>query len=926
MNNTIIDAHERAQALDVNQSFIVQAPAGSGKTELLIQRILSLLAHACDEPEQIIAITFTRKAAAEMRKRLVSALESAQNHPEPAENHAKTTWKLARAVLDVDARRTWHLLENPNRLRLQTIDSLCANIARSAPFLSQMGAEPQILKNPRLAYEEATRALVKQLSDSTPWQSALTRLFLHLDNNWYAVQRLLTNMLASRDQWLEHLLSQTDLSSKRSILEKSLENVITDSLKFVQLEFPQHCQTELLSLLQSAATVLSQSNAEKNPYANFLSIDEFPGTTIEDQALWETMANFLLTQSGEWRRSFTVAQGFLAPSGTKMASERAERECIKERVANLMAELNNYPALLQGLVEIQNLPTPQYTDEQWQILADLVILLPILAAELQLVFIKEGGVDFIEVASRARLALGLNDSPSELALNWDYRLKHLLVDEFQDTSTPQFHLLEQLTAGWQPDDGRTLFLVGDPMQSIYRFREAEVGLFLRAQLHGLGTVPLKSLQLQVNFRSEPRIIEWINQTFMSIFPFQDEMSAGAVSYSLSHSASQSNEGLVSIHPLINGTPETEAKCILSIIQEAQSENPEASIAILVRARDHAADLFPVLQAANIKYQAHDMERLAHRAVIQDCFALTRALLHPADRIAWLAILRAPWSGLSLNDLWYLTQAAQSGTLWSVLTTFENIVELSEEAKIRLAHSVPILATALAQRGRLPLAQWVQSTWQQLSGPLCIKNNVDFQNTERYFRLLEAFPASTIYDFDSLEKQLNDCFASVDPEAKDRVQIMTMHKAKGLEFDCVILPRLERSASTDKQELLLWWERPRPSGETDLILAPIKSSTESFDPIYQYLRTQENLKSQYENTRVLYVAATRAKKALHIMANLPIKNENALSSPASGSFLSLLWPHLEANFQAALQTNNSNSPQTTVVQHKISRLPIHYFIR
>ena len=238
----IIDAQERAQALDVKSSFIIQAPAGSGKTELLIQRVLSLLSCACDEPEQIISITFTRKAAAEMRKRLVSALHNAQTQPEPMEAHAQTTWKLAKAVLAVDAQRQWQLLENPNRLRLQTIDSLCASIARSAPYLSQFGAEPTVLKDPQPAYQAAARALMTQISESTPWQPALARLLLHLDNDWGTVQQLLTSMLGRRDQWLGHLLAENDLMAKRRALENSLKHVITDTLELVVAEFPAHCK------------------------------------------------------------------------------------------------------------------------------------------------------------------------------------------------------------------------------------------------------------------------------------------------------------------------------------------------------------------------------------------------------------------------------------------------------------------------------------------------------------------------------------------------------------------------------------------------------------------------------------------------------------------------------------------------------------
>jgi ATP-dependent exoDNAse (exonuclease V) beta subunit len=120
-------------------------------------------------------------------------------------------------------------------------------------------------------------------------------------------------------------------------------------------------------------------------------------------------------------------------------------------------------------------------------------LLPRAAGQLKLVFQARGQVDFTEVAQGALLALGGTEAPSDLALALDYRIRHLLVDEFQDTSITQYELIAKLTAGWEPGDGRTVFAVGDPMQSIYRFREAEVGLFLRARAAGIADLALEAI-------------------------------------------------------------------------------------------------------------------------------------------------------------------------------------------------------------------------------------------------------------------------------------------------------------------------------------------------------------------------------------------------------------------------------------------------
>ena len=129
---TIVDAPQRKAALDPARSFIVQAPAGSGKTELLIQRYLALLA-TVDEPEQVVAITFTRKAAAEMRGRVRSALESAAAGEEGETPHRQATLALARAAVARDLTRDWALLAQPQRLRIDTLDAFNAWLARQLP-------------------------------------------------------------------------------------------------------------------------------------------------------------------------------------------------------------------------------------------------------------------------------------------------------------------------------------------------------------------------------------------------------------------------------------------------------------------------------------------------------------------------------------------------------------------------------------------------------------------------------------------------------------------------------------------------------------------------------------------------------------------------------------------------------------------------
>ena len=137
MNKRIADHEQRREALDTSRSFIVQAPAGSGKTTLLIQRYLKLLAIA-KQPEEIIAITFTRKAAAEMRNRIMDAFRLAHGEM-PDTEHEQQLWKIAHEASKRDEQEGWQLTNNPGRLRIQTIDALTSQLVRMMPMLSQSG-------------------------------------------------------------------------------------------------------------------------------------------------------------------------------------------------------------------------------------------------------------------------------------------------------------------------------------------------------------------------------------------------------------------------------------------------------------------------------------------------------------------------------------------------------------------------------------------------------------------------------------------------------------------------------------------------------------------------------------------------------------------------------------------------------------------
>src|SRR5690606_23523406 len=182
----VTDEHVRQRALDPSASFIVQAPAGSGKTELLIQRYLVLLARV-DEPEQIVAITFTRKAAAEMRQRIARALREAATGGRDDEPHRAATLELARRALARSAERGWALPEHARRMRIETLDALNGRLASRLPTLSGGVSGARVREDATELYRAAAGRTVGALVDDRELASPLRRLLPHFD---YSVGRL----------------------------------------------------------------------------------------------------------------------------------------------------------------------------------------------------------------------------------------------------------------------------------------------------------------------------------------------------------------------------------------------------------------------------------------------------------------------------------------------------------------------------------------------------------------------------------------------------------------------------------------------------------------------------------------------------------------------------------------------------------------
>jgi ATP-dependent exoDNAse (exonuclease V) beta subunit len=899
-----MDTLNRIRALE-HASFIVEAPAGAGKTELLTQRYLNLLA-TVNEPEEIIALTFTNKAAAEMRNRILLSLENAQNKTLETAAHKLKTRELANAALAQSNAKAWDIIDQPSRLRILTIDALCSSLTRQMPLLSKFGGQPAVSDDTDSHYIEAARRAIAHISHETVSQeisadNTVSIALSYLDNNSEKLTELLAKMLARRDQWLLHAF---DLHGKEAeeVSENTtlaLQHLIAENLRSVLNILTPRVQSMLMPLAQYAAANL-EVDAEIAPLRNWQQ-----PLTAETECLdeWRALATFLVTKTERtYRKSLNKNMGFPATD---------EGKAQKDAYLQVVNSIENS----QVVARVLDLPDLASIAENQLVIQALTRLLILAERHLWIVFQAAGEVDFVAIAQSAQQALENEQGATDLALKLDYKISHLLIDEFQDTSPVQTNLVKKLIEGWQAGDGRTLFCVGDPMQSIYRFRKADVSLFLQASEFGIGHLPLTRLQLSRNNRSHPAVVDWINSAFKQVFPAQDNINQGAISYR-EFTATRpivAGEG-VTLHPLILECAEAEAEeisakadlkqieagYVADLIVKLHLENgADNTIAVLVRSRSHLKELVSEIRRnyPALKFQAVEIEHLNERQTVQDALSLVCALHHRADRTHWLNILRAPWCGLTLADLHALAADNHRATIWQLMQDEARLSKLSADGQLRLAHVKAVLTTAFDGQGRMPLRRWLESTWLQLGGGKCLVDAGDNRDVQVFFDLVEKIGRSGHLDIAALELGMEKLYAKPDIEADGSVQFLTIHKSKGLEFDAVILPALNRQPRNGDNELVLWQE-VMVDKQLHLIAAPLKSkavnSKNAGASVYDFLKDLEKQRAENELVRLLYVAATRAHRQLHLIASVQANKDGEIK-PTANSLLQTLWPAVEEEF-------------------------------
>lgn len=834
------DTPTRDEVVSPSSSYIVQAPAGSGKTTLLVDRYLNLLT-VVRQPEEILAITFTEKAAREMKSRVLKELSVPDG--------------IAEQVHERSKQLHWDLELNPQRMKIQTIDSFAYSLVQRMPIESQLSLDYQSMEKSDEIYQEAAIEFFEQVLRKGPNTDYATDILALFENNIDQAIQTFATMLSHRQNWIKSV--QSVLNAKRegqsadgifTQLEATRDSYVRNVIDATRRAFPDALFKQCKKLCGMVCNTLER------PFHNFEQAED-----------WAILASIFLTRSKSLRKLVNKTQG-CPPNST-----------AKRLWSELKPEIES-ANIDEALRRIYGIPTGKILARHREAFDALCLGLPSLIQKLNVIFQRRECIDFTELSFAAQRALERDEMPTELALALDYRIAHILIDEYQDTSDAQFAFFERIMTTWNPDSGNSFFAVGDPMQSIYRFRNANLGLFQRTFSQDILNLKVQPRKLNSNFRSLPSLVEFNNRVFKRVFGSDDNAEYGQVAFAESAPANTKlrekcdDDAVKFVLTLDDPDGQREAQQVARRIEQLiATYGPDDKIALLVPTRIRLGEYFDAMKDKGIQWKGIEILKLEVAPVVRDLYSLVEAFNEDRSRLAWLSLFRSPLCGLSLPDLERLAE----------YETGSHMLECSSLSSAG-AKSLARVRRAVEQSRRethLTLRSQIERLWFRLGGNHAYEDVDSLLNAERFFELLETTTEREIRLHD-LWTRVQSEFVSESGENAD-LDIMTIHKAKGLEFDHVLLVDISNATGSNPRELVHWAEY-----ENSLLVAVRDSEIE--DPFYEFLRQEEKSRDANESKRLLYVAMTRAKKTLSIFGRF----NSTEKKPRSGSLLALLEPFFD----------------------------------
>lgn len=843
---------EQALAINTIKSNVsLLAGAGSGKTYVLMKRFVQILrADLSVNPTNIVAITFTRKAADEIKGRVRQAVSEC----------------VEQAQTDLERMRWQEHLQKVESAPISTIHSLCSRILRDNPVETQLDPEFTILEDFE-AQDFFKETLQQYLRKNIKENAALRRLV-----QTYGVNSFVNQVTALGDK-LSELVREDNLAEPYLKAKEELPAL----------------QQKLFAAVREVIEAREALGAKTKGRQ----------TLTEAAGLLDEMQKQLLAPEPDC--SLLDASGVVKVSGKALAAELTN-------LKNLRRELNNVLLNAKGCDLVQD----------W--LAVLQEFYACLSARKQ-----ENNVLFNDDLDL--LAIEHLQKNEALRQKYQERYKYIMVDEFQDTNERQRQLI-YLLCGNKLDNTNNLFIVGDVKQSIYRFRHADVSVFNKVK-EDIAQNAGQNLGMKTNFRSTQSIVESCNTAFCQLMDLPKEeiclehhegANTGGAKVCLLQVPYKSKDDDLGAK---EDKWQKEAEAIAAYLQQELPKvepqlRPGASKAILLRAMTHCEILRQTLQGYGINCVVVNGKGFYEQQEVLDILNLLAALHNRYASLELAGALRSNYFGLddaTLTQLFWQTE--NDKPLWDVLQAVG-----SGELQLNLQPEQQALAMQAAERLRslrqaaalMALPELFAQLWdelkpefvlsQQENGPSKLANVKKLRRlAQQYCQTKQASLAEWLQNVKNLRASSSKEPAAT-VQADDALQIMTIHNSKGLEFDLVILPQLDKSVHGDTASIKYL---PGKEGEQGLlgIKVPDKEMQLQNSGVYELAKARDSELEEEESRRLLYVAMTRAQKQLLMVGTVAEEKlpEAVIGLPAAKGW----WQQLQAVFEADWEKQESSCP-------------------
>ena len=820
------------------------AGAGSGKTYVLMKRFVQILRSDLSvNPTNIVAITFTRKAAAEIKGRVRQAVSEC----------------VEQAQTDLERMRWQEHLQKVESAPISTIHGLCSRILKDNPVETQLDPDFTILED--FEAQDFFRETLQQfLRKNIKEDEAVRRLV-----QTYGVTSFV-NQVTSLGDKLSELVQDKDLAlpyiKAKEQLPDLQQKLFAAVREVIEAREALGAKTKGRQTLTEAAGHLAE---------------------LEQQIL-----------APEPDCSLLDALGIAKVSGKALAAEL-------DNLKSLRQELNNVILNAKGCALVQD----------W--LTVLQKFYACLSARKQ-----ENNVLFSDDLDL--LAIEYLQKNEELRKKYQERYKYIMVDEFQDTNERQRQLI-YLLCGNKLDGTNNLFIVGDVKQSIYRFRHADVSVFTKVK-EDIAQNAGQNLGMKTNFRSTQSIVETCNTAFCQLMDLPEEeirlehhegANTGGAKVCLLQVPYKSKDDDL-------GNKEDkwqkEAEAIAAYLQQELPKvepqlRPGASKAILLRAMTHCEILRQTLQGYGINCVVVKGKGFYEQQEVLDILNLLAALHNRYASLELAGALRSNYFGLddaTLTQLFW--QTGNDKPLWDVLQAVgsgELQLNLQPEQQVLAVQAAAILGRLREAAALLALPELFAQLWTELKPEFVLSQQENgpskLANVKKLRRLAQQYCQTKQASLAEWLQNVKDLRASSSKEpaatvqADDALQIMTIHNSKGLEFDLVILPQLDKSVKGDTASIKYL---PGKEGEQGLlgIKVPDEQLQLQNSGIYELAKERDKVLEEEEARRLLYVAMTRAQKQLLMVGTVAREKlpETIVSLPSATGWWQQLQAVLEADWQ------------------------------